>query len=487
MKLSELLQFDVTIKEDCEFTGIQNDSRIVNQGDLFIAYPGADADGRDYIHQAFEKGAAAVIYECSDGLVYENSTNKPCIPVSNVAAKCALYASRLYNFPGKELLITGITGTNGKTTVAYLLAQAYHLLEAKSAYIGTLGEGEINHINNLPNTTPDAICLQKLLNEYKRRQINYVTMEVSSHALSQGRTDEIPFKQAIFTNLSHEHLDYHKTMEQYAMAKAKLFSTPGLEWAIVNKDDPHHQNMLSSLSSSAKVLTYGLQTKSDVQALRWHSTMKGSEVEVSSPWGTYNLSVNGIGEFNIYNSLAVFASLLTSGLDVHDVLSIMPHLKPVPGRMEVVAEHPMVIVDFAHTPDALIHVLQTLSHLKKQKLIVVFGCGGDRDKSKRKPMGVAAAQYADEIWITSDNPRHENPETIINEIAEGLTEHQGIHKVVSRRKAIEQALSQAGEEDIVLIAGKGHEPYQQIGDKKFPFSDQNIVREYSRSLSQKIR
>ncbi|QDP72978.1 UDP-N-acetylmuramoyl-L-alanyl-D-glutamate--2,6-diaminopimelate ligase [Legionella israelensis] len=480
MKLEYLLKpWIKDVLPECEITGLQNDSRQVQKGDLFIAYPGAVTDGRDYIKMACTAGAAAVIYDPTGGFTPSNlSLSIPLIALEHLTIKLSSIAGRFYDHPGKKLLLTGVTGTNGKTTIAYQLAQAHALLEQKAAYIGTLGEGQVGALQSLNNTTPDALCLQKLLFNYQENQVKHVCMEVSSHALSQYRVADIPFTQAIFTNLSHDHLDYHHTMEDYAAAKARLFSIPGLQWAILNKDDKYAVKMLTSLAKTAEILTYGMSQDSNIKLSHWNMDMTGTQLEVSSPWGAHHFRINALGKFNMYNALAIFSSLLVSNYSVNQVVEVMSLLKPAPGRMEVVATDPLIIVDYAHTPDALENVLITLKQLKRGKLWVVFGCGGDRDKTKRPVMGRVASQHADKIIITSDNPRGENPLAIVEEIAEGITTKIDTYKEVDRNRAIQEAIYRADKDDIILIAGKGHEAYQQIGQVKYPFSDQQTVREF---------
>lgn len=480
MKLAQLLQTWVSIDmPDADILGLHNDSRLIRPGYLFFAYPGAVADGRLFLKQAIQAGAVAIVYEPEQvPTSCVIPTEVPCFPITQLVTKLAAIASRFYDYPSRALSVTGITGTNGKTTIAYQLAQAYSLLLKKSAYVGTLGQGGIEDIQPLMNTTPDALCLQKLLYDYKQSGIQQVCMEVSSHALHQGRVNSIDFTQAIYTNLSHDHLDYHHTMQAYAAAKAALFEWPSLTWAIINADDAYSSQMMAGVNASCKKLTYGLNEGCDVRAINWRTTMAGSQFDVQSPWGNHHVQVNLLGAFNVYNSLAVFASLLAAGNEVSEVLAIMQQLRASPGRMEVVAQKPCVIVDYAHTPDALEKALTTLSQLKQGRLMVVFGCGGDRDKTKRPIMGRIASQYADVSIITSDNPRSESPADIIDEIAEGLLAKSNVLKILDRAQAIHQALSMAGQEDILLIAGKGHEAYQQIGNERFAFSDQEVVRQW---------
>lgn len=478
MKITQLLKPWLNEEiVDCVISDIKNDSRLVKNGDLFIAYPGAVADGRLFIDKAVLSGAAAIVYEPRElPVTCTLPKSIPCIPVPQLSEKLAEIAQRFFNAPSLSLNITGITGTNGKTTIAYQLAQAHHLMGQKSAYIGTIGQGEVNSLKPLENTTPDALCLQRLLHQYKEQRIMQVCMEVSSHALSQHRVDGISFNQAIFTNLTLDHLDYHQTMQAYGAAKALLFEREELQWAIINHDDEHQHVMSSVIKPHVKVISYGLSGNSDVRAVNWHTDIHGTEIEVYSPWGQYQLKIKALGQFNIYNSLAVFSSLLANGYPAEKVVQVMSQLKAAPGRMEIVARSPYVLVDYAHTPDALENVLTTLSQLKKGHLWVVFGCGGDRDKTKRPIMGKAASLYADKIVITSDNPRSEDPQIIVNEIAQGIPSNVNVIKLVNREEAIAYALSEAEKDDIILIAGKGHEAYQQIGTVKHAFSDQEVVR-----------
>lgn len=483
MKLSQLLQPWIS-KEfvDCDIQDIKNDSRLVQAGDLFLAYPGAAADGRLFIDNALAAGAVAVVYDPEKmPSSCKLPVSLPCIPLSNLSDNLANIARRFYSDPGQSLTMTGVTGTNGKTTIAYQLAQAHDLLGQHSAYIGTIGQGNVNQLNPLNNTTPDALCLQKLMHQYKKQGIKQVCMEVSSHALSQHRVDGIEFNQAIFTNLTLDHLDYHHTMHAYGEAKALLFSGQSLQWAIINKDDEYQHIMSKALMPHVQKITYGLYQDCDVKALHWNIDINGTEIELKSPWGIYHLRIKALGQFNIYNSLAVFSSLMASGYNADAVIGVMEQLKAAPGRMEIVAQSPCVLVDYAHTPDALEHVLKTLGQIKRGQLWVVFGCGGDRDKSKRPVMGKVAGLYADRIIITSDNPRTEDPQSILDDIAHGISSSIQVTKLLNREEAIAYALRHAGKEDIILIAGKGHEAYQQIGLQKYAFSDQDVVKKLLKS------
>lgn len=478
MKLTQLLQPWLNQDfGDCEITDIKNDSRLVKEGDLFIAYPGAATDGRLYIEKAIQAGAVAVVYEpLNKPASFVLPTTVPCIAFEHLAEYMASLAQRFYQNPSSSLSVTGITGTNGKTTIAYQLAQAHTLLQEPAAYIGTIGQGNVNDLQPLENTTPDSLCLQSLLSRYLKEGIKQVCMEVSSHALSQHRVDGVEFKQAIFTNLTLDHLDYHHTMEAYAAAKAQLFSHEHLEYVIYNQDDGYKDLVLQRVKPQVKKISYGLSRDSDVRVEQWHSDINGTDMELISPWGRHQLHIKAIGQFNIYNSLAVFTSLMVHRYPVDRVIEVMAKLKAAPGRMEIVAQSPYVLVDYAHTPDALENVLTTLKQLKKGSLWVVFGCGGDRDKSKRPIMGKAASVHADKIIVTSDNPRSEDPEQIISEIVQGISSTENVITIANRESAIAYALDKAEKEDIILIAGKGHEAYQQIGAVKQAFSDQETVK-----------
>jgi len=496
MKLSELLRpiervassttplFSSVASADCLISELHNDSRNISPGCLFIAYPGAATDGRLYMQQAVQAGAVAIIYDPIDlpaSLVLPKTI--PCIPLPHLSSSLATLACQFYGHPTQSMSITGVTGTNGKTTIAYQLAQAHQLLGHSSAYIGTIGQGHVSQLKPLINTTPDALHLQRLFHDYQQQSIDHVCMEVSSHALSEGRVEAVDFDHAIFTNLSLDHLDYHHTMQAYAEAKALLFAMPTLQWAIINQDDPYSVLMASARSRTCQKLTYGLQDGCDVQARDCRYNMTGSDFDIHSPWGTRHVHVKSIGAFNIYNSLVVYSSLLAHGYAIDDVVTVMAQLNPSPGRMEIVAKEPIVLVDYAHTPDALENVLSTLVRLKSQHdqpccLWVIFGCGGDRDKTKRPVMGRIASQLADRVVLTSDNPRTEDPALIIDDIARGVLPTANVEIMPDRREAIHHVLQLAKQDDIILIAGKGHEAYQQIGTQRFDFSDQDEVRAF---------
>lgn len=470
---------------DCIVTGIKQDSRQIAPGDLFLAYKGFQHDGRVFIEQAYQEGAVAVIYDPAgfDDIVIPSSLIA--IPLPELHRFIGMIASRFYDEPSESLYVTGVTGTNGKTTIAYQLTMADSYLNESSRYIGTLGEGRLESLKPLLNTTPDALIVQRLCRQYVNEGAKSLNMEVSSHALALNRVDELLFSQAIYTNLTHDHLDFHPTMDDYAKAKALLFSRPELTSAIINADDPYTSLMTKAIKPNVEVFTYGIKNEADIKATNVVSTLKGNSVTVSSPWGDVNLSLKTLGEFNIYNSLAVFGSLMARGFYSDDVVSAMAKLTPCLGRMEIIHQEPYVIIDYAHTPDALENVLRTLKPLKQGKLILVFGCGGDRDTVKRAMMGAVAEKYADLLFVTSDNPRSEPPLTIINDIMKGIKNTEKVTIMERRDEAIRYALGFCAPEDILVIAGKGHEQYQQIGAVKYPFSDKAEVLD-SLSMLQKL-
>ncbi|OGV28585.1 MAG: UDP-N-acetylmuramoyl-L-alanyl-D-glutamate--2,6-diaminopimelate ligase [Legionellales bacterium RIFCSPHIGHO2_12_FULL_35_11] len=483
MDLISLLETYTEIPfQNCRITDIQNDSRKIKKGDLFLAYKGALADGRDFIEKAIDLGASAIGYQPGKLSIRDDYYHKvPFVAIPNLPKLLSDIAAKFYAYPAKNLKITGVTGTNGKTTIAFQLAIALELLGKNSAYIGTLGEGKISELTNIPNTTPDAIYLQKLFADYLKDNVTNVCMEVSSHALRQGRVDNIDFNQAIYTNLSHDHLDYHHTMQAYAKAKSLLFQFSSLETAILNIDDDYFSVMEKKIPKTCQRITYGFSEHADVRASNCQFSFSGSKFLLKSHFGEQQIEIKSLGLFNVYNSLAIYSSLIMSGFSHLDVVNVMGKLPPSTGRMEIVAKKPCVVIDFAHSPDALQKVLQAILYLRdsnhlNSKIWVIFGCGGDRDNLKRPVMGKIASQAADYVVLTSDNPRTEDPERIIDEIASGLLITAKALKIVDRKMAIEEVLKIASPEDIVLIAGKGHEDYQIIGTNKFKFSDKELVR-----------
>jgi len=469
--------------------GMTADSRRVRPGDVFLAYPGGAHDGREHIAAAIAAGAAAVLWE-SEGHTW-NAGEVANLPVANLKEQAAGLAAAWYANPSQHLWMTGITGTNGKTSVAHWLSAAWTALGRKTAAIGTIGNGFPGELQVASHTTPDAVSLQGLLADYRDAGAGGVAMEVSSHGLHQGRVAGVAFDVAVLTNLTQDHLDYHGDMASYAAAKARLFAWPGLKWAVLNADDELGVSLEQQLRGGAtQVLSYGLHG-GDVCAQRIRADRNGLHMEIVSPWGMGELVSPLLGEFNAYNLLAALGALLAGGVPLADALAALAKVEAVPGRMQPVGGplagrtgegEPTVIVDFAHTPDALEKVLAALKPLTKGKLVCVFGCGGGRDTAKRPLMGAVVAARADVAIVTSDNPRNEDPAHIIADILAGMP--PGQDAIVDRRAAIRAAISAAGAEDIVVLAGKGHEPYQEINGVRVPFSDRE---EAQKALEQSWR
>lgn len=455
-----------------------SDSRQVCPGDAFVAYRGESTDGRNFIPQALQKGAAAVLWE-PEGFNWDETMTIPNFSVRGLRDQVGEIASAFYGEPAQHLWVVGITGTNGKTSCSHWLARAYQHLGKKSAIIGTLGNGFAHALQESANTTPDPIVLQGLLADYVRQGASSVAMEVSSHGLAQGRVSGMKFDIAVFTNLSRDHLDYHGDMAAYAAAKRKLFEWPQLRGAIINIDDEFGAEIANfTRANGIRTLTYGFG-QADIQASQLRLDETGLRMQVQTPAGKAELHAALMGRFNAMNLLAVLGAMLASDVALDDAVKALSHTVPVAGRMQKLGggDLPVVIVDYAHTPDALEKVLGDLRAQTRGRLICVFGCGGNRDKGKRPLMAHAASRLADITWITSDNPRHETPETIIHDIVAGMQEGSTYSIETDRAAAIRKAIHAAQPGDIVLLAGKGHEHTQQIGDTKLPFSDAAVAGE----------
>ncbi len=477
MRLSELLRGIVTVKpaDDRDVRALAIDSRRVTPGALFFALPGARVDGRDYLAQALASGAAAVLYE--PGGYVAPPLAVPAYGVAALREQLGVIADRFYGAPSRKLAVIGVTGTNGKTTCTQLLAQALDTAGARCAVIGTLGVGYPGALNASLHTTPDAVTLHGLFAEYLSAGARYISMEVSSHALDQGRVNAVAFNVAVFTNLTRDHLDYHGDMQAYGASKARLFATAGLRHAVINAEDAFGRELIARLHGQVPTLGYGLR-HGDVRVETLELAHDGMRLRALTPHGAVEIESSLLGRFNAANLLAVLATLLALGFDVSVAAARLRHARPAPGRVERFGQRPgapLVVVDYAHTPDALEQVLRALREHRPRRLWCVFGCGGDRDRGKRPQMGRIAETLADVVILTDDNPRHEPPEAIINEIRAGM---HGTPRVMRDRKtAIAMAVAEAGGDDIVLVAGKGHEDYQQFGDTRIPYSDRQVVRE----------
>jgi UDP-N-acetylmuramoyl-L-alanyl-D-glutamate--2,6-diaminopimelate ligase len=456
---------------------LSSDSRRCAPGVAFLAYPGEKQDGRAHIGDAIRRGASAVLWD-ANGFSWRHEWRVPNVAVRDLKQHAGSLAHDFYGRPSEALWVCGVTGTNGKTSCSQWIAAALAAHGAKTAVIGTLGAGFPGALHDAHNTTPDALEIHRLLKTFLVQGASAVSMEVSSHGLVQGRVHAVAFDCALFTNLSHDHLDYHGSMQAYAEAKARLFDTPGLEAAVLNLDDVIGVRLAQRLAGSGvRVIGYSLSGARNGAEFLAATHVAPGAMRIESSWGRAEARVNQLGRFNMANALGVAGCLVAYGLRLPQALAVLEKLPPVPGRMEQVAERPLVVVDYAHTPDALEKVLQALRPLSTQRggrLIAVFGAGGDRDPAKRPLMGAVVSRMADYAVVTSDNPRSEDPRRIIADIEAGMA---GRHAVeADRARAIEHALAGARDEDVVLIAGKGHENYQEITGERRPFSDAAVAR-----------
>jgi len=483
MKLNELLScltfYQVSKNiDDIQINAIEMDSRKVTDGNLFVCIKGFTVDGHDFAEQAINNGARAIIAE------KELNVSVPVIVVSDTSRALAMLSVKFLQNPSKGLSLFGVTGTNGKTTVTYLLEAIFNQHKKKTGLIGTIQLKIGDRAYPINNTTPNALVLQKMFKNMADESVDHVFMEVSSHALDQERVFGTDFDVAIFTNLSQDHLDYHKNMDDYLRAKSLLFAQLGntydgrRKYAIINEDDSSSD--LLKRSTAQHVLTYGCQNKADVMAKNIKLDITKTTFTLATPKGSVVITSRLIGMFNVYNMLAASAAALVKEVPLNTIKEALENIKGVHGRFEpVLAGQPYaVIVDYAHTPDSLENVLQTIKEFAEQKVYVVIGCGGDRDRTKRPLMAQIAANYADQAIFTSDNPRTEDPKEILDDMVDGLTEEeQNYEVIVNRREAISEAINKANEDDVILIAGKGHESYQIIGHVKYDFDDCEVAKE----------
>lgn len=456
-------------------TALTADSRHAGPGVAFAAYPGAKHDGRSFIPQAIAKGAPAILWD-GKHFLWDPAWQVPNVAVPDLKMHVGSIAARVYGEPSKSLRMFGITGTNGKTSVAHWIAQALSHLGNPTVVIGTVGNGFPEKLRPSPNTTPDAVRLQETLAHYVKEGAKACAMEVSSHGLHQGRVNGCQFDVAVLTNLSRDHLDYHGSMEAYAKAKAGLFAWPGLKTAVLNLDDEFGRS-LAGKRDGPEVIGYGFH-RGEVVAEAISLGREGIDLSVNTAWGRAEFQARLLGRFNAANLLAALSALLASGISLNDACAALAHVTPPAGRMQMLGggTHPLVVVDYAHTPDALEKVLATLCSLGGDgRVICVFGCGGNRDRGKRPLMGKVASEGADLVFVTSDNPRNEDPAAIIADILEGVASGNA-RLEANRARAIFEAVGEARASDIVLIAGKGHENYQEIQGQKLPFSDVEVAQ-----------
>ncbi len=464
------------------------DSRQVLPGMTFAAFPGVHTDGRCFIAQAIDRGAASVLWE-QENFHWEQGWHVPNQGIAGLRSQISSIAGQVYGNPSHHVWVVGITGTNGKTSCSHWLAQLMQACGKPCAVVGTLGNGWPGRLEATEHTTPDAIAVQALLEQFRQQGAWGCAMEVSSHGLEQERVAGVRFRGAVFTNLSQDHLDYHGNMAAYGAAKTLLFQAEGLEFAVINLDDDFGLTLArQTVNRGVRVVGYSIgsaRAPEGALMLRAEKLVPGAagtHFIVNGHWGQAQVSVSVAGRFNVSNLLAVMGAALMGGLSFPQVCAGIARLQAPPGRLEHLGggSRPHVVIDYAHTPDALEKVLLALRETvpSGHALICVFGCGGNRDKGKRPLMGAIAERYADHVVLTSDNPRNESPEHILDQIASGMS--RPFVRIVDRREAIFQAISQAQPGDVVLIAGKGHEASQEAAGQKLPFSDRE---EATRALS----
>ncbi len=489
--LSALLQGFVADKKlpDLEITGLTSNSANIKKGELFVALAGLRNHAIDYAAAAVKSGAVAVIYDANDTYslqriaLLQKQFDVDFIAVKNLKQKLGKISSRYYAYPSRNFTLIGVTGTDGKTSVTHLLIQILAKLNKKAGSVGTLGYGLSNRLKMTNFTTPDAITLQSILFELSLGSCEYVVMEVSSHALEQYRDSGCQFDLAVLTNLGSDHLDYHGDLKHYREAKKRLFDKQNLSARILNMDDDFGFSMDKEFKSD-KVIGYSVNsdigTEASVKLMSTMITNQGISIVVSTTVGTVSVQSGLIGSFNINNLLCCIAVLVQLGFDQQQIEESMQGLQTIPGRMEyfpAIFKQPAVVIDFAHTEQALSACLKALKDFCEGKLICIFGCGGDRDQSKRPKMAAVAEQLADQVIVTDDNPRNEPPEQIMRDILVGFINPQQVRIIHDRETAIESALAEAGEKDLVIVAGKGHEKFQIINGKRIPYSDHFIVKD----------
>lgn len=470
--------------------GLSNDSRHVKKGDLFFCISGIAQDGHQYAPQAVEAGAAALVVE------RELELDVPQLIVSNARHALAVLSTMFYGDPSEELRLIGVTGTNGKTTTTHLIERILMDAGQSAGVIGTIEMRYANQTFPMSGTTPDAMHLQQSLRSMADQGVQACAMEVSSHALEQGRVKGCHFRTAVFTNLTQDHLDYHGTMEAYREAKGLFFSRLGntfsqkeedRSYVVLNGDDPASEYFKGL--TTAETIMYGLHETAHVRASHIQITSQGTSFKLDTFRGSAEVKLQMVGKFNVYNALAAISVGIIENIKLEDIVKSLEAVPGVAGRVEPVqAGQPFsVIVDYAHTPDGLENVLETVNEFAQGQVYCVFGCGGDRDRKKRPIMGQIAAKYADYLFVTSDNPRTEDPALILKDIEAGLKEHQVPESryecIVDRRTAITKAIEKASPQDVVLIAGKGHETYQIIGKEIHDFDDRKVAEEAIRGLN----
>ncbi|MBQ4876835.1 UDP-N-acetylmuramoyl-L-alanyl-D-glutamate--2,6-diaminopimelate ligase [Pseudoalteromonas luteoviolacea] len=478
--LTEVLKNFGVVSPQIFVNALRLDSREVSKGDCFIAISGHQLDGTKFISMAVEQGAACVLVD-EQAAADITEVSVPIIRITQLKKNLARIAAQFYQMPSATMSVVGVTGTNGKSTTTAMIASLAAHCGTPSAVIGTLGYGAPDALTPLNNTTPSAVLLQQIFSELQA-DFNQVAMEVSSHGIVQGRTEQVDFDVAVFTNLSRDHLDYHGDMDSYAKAKKRLFTESSAKYKVLNIDDIYAQQWLEELELD-ECVAYGHKPESHTYQhyVFFHQVVcdqNGISLKLDTSWGDAEITTNLYGLFNVYNLAAAIAALLVQDYQLAQLQTAAAKLEPVDGRMQAFRSSgfPTCIVDYAHTPEALELALKALQQHVPGKVSCVFGCGGDRDKGKRPLMAKAAEQFADTLVITSDNPRSEDPNTIIDDIKAGLSEPEYAVSQPDREQAIRYAIKHADQNSVVLIAGKGHEDYQIIGNQTLSFCDRSLVK-----------
>ena len=480
MKLDEITkEYEIQVVQgetNIEVTGVEQDSRKIKNGNMFIAIDGFTVDGHNYINEAIKNGANCIVIE--KNVVLDNR-DITIIKVEDTELALAKFSSIYYDEPSKKLNLIGVTGTNGKTSITYLIRSIFDAQREKSGLIGTMGTVIDGKLMENKNTTPDSLTIQRYLKSMVDTDTKYCAMEVSSHALALDRVEYMDFQLAVFSNLTEDHLDYHENMESYYKSKLRLFNK-SKKYNIINIDDDYGKRILEEVDNTVPIMTYGIEEKAEVYATDINLNNKGVAFNLNSKKGSIPINLNLLGKFSVYNALAASACGIAYGLDLETIKVGLESVTGIKGRFEMIPleEDYTVIIDFAHTPDGLEKVLTTIDQFAEGRKIVLFGAGGNRDKRKRPIMGETVAKHADLCIVTSDNPRYEDPDKIIEDVLVGVNKVNGNYIAIrDRREAIEYALKNARPKDIILLAGKGHETYTIIKDKVIPFDEKEIVLE----------
>ena len=487
---SGLIQLETSVANTM-ITGLSLDSRYLNAGDLFFAIQGLREHGLKYSDLVISKGAAAIAWEPTGKFVDKTFPNTiPCFPVPDLPRYISHVAQRFYHNPSKRLKVIGVTGTDGKTSVSHFIAQALSNLNIGCGVIGTLGYGAYPNLEDASHTTPDALRVQNLLYQFSQENLPFTVIEASSHGLKQGRLDGVEFDTAVFTNLGRDHMDYHASIHEYGESKKLLFSTSELRNAVVNVDDDFGKKISEEFCKKLNLVAYSIDNQEPkfenyIFAKEIIAEKNKTTIKVCSSWGDADLQTTLYGRFNVGNLLAVMGVLLVSGYLFEDVIRVLSSLQTVPGRMDLINkdhDSPTVVIDYAHTPQALENALKVLREQSSGKLWCVFGCGGDRDKGKRVLMARVVEEHADFAVITDDNPRSEDASQITQDIVNGFLRLEDYSLIHDRNEAIKYAIHHAAKEDTILIAGKGHETVQIINNNKFPFDDKKIAASHLESF-----